>query len=109
MSQFGQRCRAFKSRKTRIRLYVMNIFEDKIHEVIVIHWVTIRMWTESGWLLDPLSVKYHEVVKTNKSSGFSSFIIRFGCFFMSAFFFFLPSATSSKFPQDLRTLRVCTS
>lgn len=45
MSQFGQRCRAFKSRKTRIRLYVMNIFEDKIHEVIVIHWVTIRMWT----------------------------------------------------------------
>lgn len=90
MSQFGQRCCAFKSGKTRIFLYVMNIFEDKTHEVIVIHWVTVRMWTESGWLLDPLSVKYHEVVKTNKSSGFSSFIIHFGCFFVSVSFFLPP-------------------
>lgn len=57
MSQLGHWHRAFKRRKARIFLYVINVAEDEIHEVSVIQWLTITMQTEFGQLLGPLSVK----------------------------------------------------
>lgn len=60
MSQNGHRHCAFKRRNARIFLYVVNIFEDEIHEVSALQWVTITMQTGSGQLFGPLSVKYHK-------------------------------------------------